>query len=109
MPNVLYQKLGWDKRLGDIVFAGSHDASITSGSAHAETQDLDIAGQADAGVRLFDLRILARKSAGGIDLVGYHGSPGGKSKEHVTITRGTGANARTASTTITANTSITGE
>lgn len=61
-------------RLSDIVFAGSHDASITGGSSNAQTQLLDIAGQAAAGVRIFDLRILARSSGDGASLVGYHGS-----------------------------------
>lgn len=77
MP-VRYRDLGADKRLSEIVFAGSHDASITHGSSSAQTQDLDIAGQADAGVRLFDLRILARKVDGGATMVGYHGLKGGK-------------------------------
>ena len=73
------ERLGGSKRLTEIVFAGSHDASITSGSSYAQTQDLDIKGQAKAGVRLFDLRILARKfSGGGASLVGYHGSAKGK-------------------------------
>ena len=77
--SVIYRNLGGTKRLQEIVFAGSHDASITSGSSSAQTQDLDIAGQADAGVRLFDLRILAQKTDKGASLVGYHGSGGGKS------------------------------
>lgn len=69
-----------DKRLTEIVFAGSHDASITSGSSKAQTQDLNVGEQAEAGVRLFDLRILARGyDGGGASLVGYHGSGGGKS------------------------------
>lgn len=75
----LYRDLGASKRLSEIVFAGSHDASITSGSSHAKTQTLNIGIQAAAGVRLFDLRILARKfDGGGASLVGYHGSGGGK-------------------------------
>ncbi|HEV2331431.1 MAG TPA: hypothetical protein VGY56_21825 [Verrucomicrobiae bacterium] len=78
--SIRYKNLGGSRRLHEIVFAGSHDASITSGSSSAQTQSLDIAGQADAGVRLYDLRILARKfSDGGASLVGYHGSGGGKS------------------------------
>lgn len=77
--SVLYRNLGGTKRLQEIVFAGSHDASITSGGSSAKTQDLDIGGQAAAGVRLFDLRILARKfKDGGASLVGYHGIKGGK-------------------------------
>ncbi|WP_133155090.1 PI-PLC domain-containing protein [Kinneretia aquatilis] len=67
--------LGEDKRISEIVFAGSHDASITSGSSNAQTQSLDIAMQAKAGVRLFDLRIAAKRhSDGSASLVGYHGS-----------------------------------
>jgi len=82
MP-VRYLNLGGSRRLYETVFAGSHDASITSGSSYAQTQDLDIAGQADAGVRLFDLRILARKEGDTVKLVGYHGSPGGKETVNV--------------------------
>jgi hypothetical protein len=85
--SILYRNLGGSKRLQEIVFAGSHDASITSGSSYAQTQDLDIAGQAEAGVRLFDLRILARKfKDGGASLVGYHGSGGGKSTSQLAST-----------------------
>ena len=54
-----YYQLGADKRLCDIVMAGSHDAGITGGKDNIQTQDLDIGGQADAGVRIFDLRIAA--------------------------------------------------
>jgi len=91
MP-ILYRNLGGSRRLYEIVFAGSHDASITTGASYAQTQDLDIAGQADAGVRLFDLRILARKKGDAINLVGYHGSPGGK--ETVTAPTRFNANAQ---------------
>ncbi|MCD9027864.1 hypothetical protein LDO26_06555 [Luteimonas sp. BDR2-5] len=77
MP-LLYQNLGWSRRLYETVFAGAHDASITSGSSCAQTQSLDIADQARAGVRLFDLRIIAQATPGGPRHVGYHGSPGGK-------------------------------
>lgn len=81
MP-IRYKDLGPNRRLNEIVFAGSHDASITSGSAHAKTQSRDIAGQADAGVRLFDLRILARSEGNHqTRLVGYHGSAKWKSKK----------------------------
>jgi hypothetical protein len=56
-----------DKRLNEIVMAGSHDAGIASGAANAKTQSLDIFLQATAGVRLFDLRIAARTvSSGGV-------------------------------------------
>ena len=78
MPIRYLNMSGGSRRLYETVFAGSHDASITSGSSYAQTQDLNITGQADAGVRLFDLRILARKEGDAVKLVGYHGSPGGK-------------------------------
>ncbi|HTV42645.1 MAG TPA: hypothetical protein VMF08_18925 [Candidatus Sulfotelmatobacter sp.] len=85
MSDIRYRDLGGSKRLQEIVFAGSHDASITSGSSSAQTQDLDIGGQAAAGVRLFDLRILARKfKDGGASLVGYHGVARGKSTSQFT-------------------------
>ncbi|RZF28470.1 hypothetical protein EVC45_18065 [Paraburkholderia sp. UYCP14C] len=60
---ITYYELGGGKRLCDIVFAGSHDAGITSGNANVQTQNLDIFAQAQAGVRLFDLRIAATKSS----------------------------------------------
>lgn len=74
-----YIDLGADKRLNQIVFAGSHDAGITSGSSNEKTQSLDIAGQAEAGVRLFDLRIgaAASGSQNGVktaELRAFHGS-----------------------------------
>ena len=78
MP-IRYMNLsGGGRRLQETVFAGSHDASITDGSSYAQTQDLEIWDQADQGVRLFDLRILARREGKTIELVGYHGSAGGK-------------------------------
>lgn len=59
-----YHKLGGNKRLCDIVVAGSHDAGITSGDANVQTQNLEIFAQAQAGVRVFDLRIAATKMSG---------------------------------------------
>ena len=56
---IKYADLGATKQLNEIVFAGSHDAGITSGGGNAQTQNLDIAGQARAGVRFFDLRVAA--------------------------------------------------
>jgi hypothetical protein len=56
---IRYYELGRDRRLNEIVMAGSHDAGITGGGSNVQTQALDIAGQAAAGVRLFDLRIAA--------------------------------------------------
>ena len=52
-------KLGPNKQLNEIVVAGSHDAGITAGGGNVRTQARDIAGQAKAGVRVFDLRIAA--------------------------------------------------
>ena len=63
MPPVNYFKIGPDKRLNEIVFAGSHDAGITSGAKNVKTQLLDIQGQAQVGVRIFDLRIAAASGA----------------------------------------------
>jgi hypothetical protein len=45
------------KQLNEIVIAGSHDAGINRGDDNVQTQSLDILGQAQAGVRVFDLRI----------------------------------------------------
>jgi hypothetical protein len=56
---IRYYDLGPDKQLNEIVMAGSHDAGITAGGSNVQTQNLDIGGQALAGVRLFDLRIAA--------------------------------------------------
>ena len=56
---IKYYELGKDTKLNEIVMAGSHDAGITGGGSNVQTQALDIAGQAGAGVRLFDLRIAA--------------------------------------------------
>ena len=91
MPIRYLQSLGGSRRLRETVFAGSHDASITSGASYAKTQELDITGQADAGVRLFDLRIAAHKEGSTIKMVGYHGSPGGKesTKVHDPFKQGT--------------------
>ena len=87
---ITYYNLGPHKRLSDIVIAGSHDASITSGAKNVQTQDLDILKQAQAGVRIFDLRILARRVGSGATLVGYHGGKSGKSKQDLAY-KGTGA------------------
>lgn len=70
---IKYFNLGAHRRLHEIIFAGSHDASITSGKKHVQTQDLDIYDQAKTGVRLFDLRILALGDEQGASLLGYHG------------------------------------
>ena len=75
---ITYFELGKDKQLNDIVFAGSHDAGITGGGKNVQTQDLDIGGQASAGVRIFDLRIAAATVPGkygnvkGAELRAFH-------------------------------------
>ncbi len=56
---IQYSRLGADKKLRDVVLAGSHDAGITAGGGNAKTQNEDIWGQACCGVRVFDLRIRA--------------------------------------------------
>ncbi len=58
MP-VSYMNLGGAKRLNEIVIVGTHDAGITRGDGNVQTQNLDIAGQAAAGVRFFDIRVAA--------------------------------------------------
>jgi hypothetical protein len=71
MP-VTYYDLGPNKRLCDIVIAGSHDAGITGGAGHVKTQKRNIGEQAFAGVRVFDLRMTSK----GIlhpELKTYHG------------------------------------
>lgn len=85
MSEISYHALGGDKKLNEIVFAGSHDAAITEGGKNAKTQNLDIHGQAKAGVRLFDIRItgaIVKKGTADkvVTLKAYHGT-GGK-KEH---------------------------
>lgn len=54
-----YYQLGAGKQLNEIVFAGSHDAGITSGGKNAQTQNLNLFQQAVAGVRFYDLRVAA--------------------------------------------------
>ena len=77
---IKYSELGGDRLLNQIVMAGSHDAGITSGAANVQTQNLDIAGQALVGVRIFDLRIAAQKSDSkhgkhqGVQLKAFHGA-----------------------------------
>lgn len=77
---IRYIDLGADKQLNEIIFTGGHDAAITQGKRNAKTQDLDILGQAKAGVRLFDLRIAAQDHGDAhgngreVTLRAYHGS-----------------------------------
>lgn len=74
---VQYYQLGAEKRLNEIVMAGSHDAGITQGGGNAKTQKLDILGQASAGVRLFDLRVAGESvkvfGQKQVELKTYHG------------------------------------
>jgi hypothetical protein len=74
-----YYTLGNTKRLCDIVVSGSHDAGITSGDDNVQMQNLDIFAQAQAGVRVFDLRIAAMKessiSAAPVLFKAFHADP----------------------------------
>ncbi len=78
---------GKDAQLNTIVMAGSHDAGITGGAGYAQTQNLDIRQQAEAGVRLFDLRIAVAKTAGttggvkNVEMRAYHADGAAKSQE----------------------------
>ena len=56
---ITYYEIGKNRKLHEIVAAGTHDAGITGGGSGVQTQTLDIAGQAMAGVRFFDIRIAA--------------------------------------------------
>jgi len=56
---VTYYGLGKNRKLNEIVIAGTHDAGITGGGSGVQTQSLDIGKQAMAGVRFFDIRIAA--------------------------------------------------
>lgn len=75
---IQYYDLGAEKRLNEIVMVGSHDAGITEGKWNAKTQKLDIAGQAAAGVRVFDLRVAGTAVQAGlkskVELRTYHGT-----------------------------------
>ena len=77
--------------LNTIVMAGSHDAGITQGGGNAKTQTLNIYQQAEAGVRLFDLRIAVSKTSqttGGVkvaEMRAYHAD--GIAKKQETKTR----------------------
>ena len=73
-----YYPLGGQRRINEIVYAGSHDAAITKGGGNAKTQGLNIGDQANAGVRIFDLRIAghAKKlGIGGAKLQAFHADP----------------------------------
>jgi hypothetical protein len=69
-----YFSLGAQKRLNEIVMAGSHDAGITAGAANVQTQAQNILGQAISGSRVFDIRIKAVGTRKSKELKTYHGS-----------------------------------
>lgn len=90
---IKYSNLGADRQLNEIVFAGSHDAGVTSGDANTKTQSLDIMGQALAGVRFFDIRITgALVKKGGesnvTTLKAYHGKGPSSTKNTVDLRTG---------------------
>lgn len=58
------------KQLNQLIFAGSHDAGITGGRHNVRTQHAGIRLQANAGVRLFDVRIAETP----VGLATYHGN-----------------------------------
>ncbi|MBI3348950.1 MAG: hypothetical protein HY020_17295 [Burkholderiales bacterium] len=73
-----------NKQLNQIVFPGSHDAGIYGeGKTNVITQSLDIAGQANAGVRFFDMRIATvKRSDGSFDQKSYHLAKGVIDNKH---------------------------
>ncbi|CAM4084755.1 hypothetical protein [Roseateles saccharophilus] len=73
-----------NKQLNQIVFPGSHDAGIYGqGKSNVITQSLDIAGQANAGVRFFDMRIATvKRSDGSFDQKSYHLAKGVIDNKH---------------------------
>ena len=68
---IKYADLGATKQLSEIVFAGSHEAGITSGGGNAQTQDLDIGGQARAGARSFDADSFEETVPINVDLMSF--------------------------------------
>jgi hypothetical protein len=66
MPGAKYLEPYRTLRLNEVVIPGAHDAGVyTPNSDNVQTQALDIAGQAAAGCRFFDVRIAAHKSTVG--------------------------------------------
>lgn len=63
-----------NKQLNQIVIPGAHDAGIYGeGKTNVITQALDIAQQANAGVRFFDMRIATvKRSDGSFEQRSYH-------------------------------------
>lgn len=96
---ISYYELGPDKKLNEIVMAGSHDAGVTMGGSNTQTQDLDIYDQAIAGARLFDIRITgAVVKKGGADKVvalkAYHGKGPSSNTAAVDVRTGAAATAK---------------
>ncbi|MYN11020.1 hypothetical protein [Pseudoduganella aquatica] len=94
-----YYELGPDKKLNEVVMAGSHDAAVTMGGANTQTQDLDIHDQAVAGARLFDIRITGAvvKKGGAekvVTLKAYHGKGPESNTTGVDLRTGTAATAK---------------
>ncbi|MBL8308573.1 MAG: hypothetical protein JNM33_17900 [Rubrivivax sp.] len=90
---IKYANLGLDKQLNEIVIVGSHDAGVTGGDPNTQTQSLDIFGQAEAGVRFFDIRITGAvvKKGGASDVVtlkAYHGKGPSSTKTAVDLRTG---------------------
>ena len=72
---IVYYNLGAGRKVNQTVFAGSHDAAITSGGGSTKTQSLSICDQAECGVRIFDIRISGQRTANhGAKLSAFHGS-----------------------------------
>jgi len=75
MPGVEDFTLGQGRKVNEVVFAGSHDAAITSGGMRAQTQKHSIYMQAWCGVRIFDVRISGQRTGlSGAKLSAFHGS-----------------------------------
>lgn len=70
MPILYRDSCGADKQLNQIIFAGAHDAGITGGRHNVKTQHAGIRLQANAGVRIFDVRITDTP----VGLATYHGN-----------------------------------
>lgn len=73
-----------NKQLNQIVIPGAHDAGIYGdGKGNVITQSLDIAGQANAGVRFFDMRIATvKRSDGSYEQKSYHLAKGVIDNKH---------------------------
>jgi hypothetical protein len=70
MPILYRDFCGAGKQLNQIIFAGAHDAGITGGRHNVKTQHAGIRLQANAGVRLFDVRVTDTPAG----LATYHGN-----------------------------------